>query len=88
MANTPKRTASDEVREAEARVADRQAAAARYHAEVRAREKAAVALYLAYGVAAGGVNYQCKPMPIWRDLPDNIRANWIAVAAAAERLFR
>lgn len=42
-------------------------------------------LYAAYnrGGQRPGLNYQDKPCPLWHDLPEDVRAKWEAVAAAA-----
>lgn len=38
--------------------------------------------YEAYGNKANWKNYQGNPMPIWEDLPDNIKEYWKANAMA------
>lgn len=41
------------------------------------------AAYNAAGPSPQGLNYQGKPCPEWRDLPQAIRDKWDAVAAEA-----
>ena len=46
-------------------------------------EKMAENMYLAYGKSSGGLNFRGEPMPEYKDLPEQIRLNWVASAEAA-----
>lgn len=38
--------------------------------------------YRAYSKSTGNLNYQGLPMPKWDDLPEKIKAAWVAAATA------
>jgi hypothetical protein len=54
------------------------------------RERLAERCYTVYNAggdpATAGLNFQGKPCPVWAELPENVKAKWLAVADDIQQL--